>query len=234
MKKKIGLLKLLIPATLVLGMLFTSCFKDDDFYSTGDYIVTFGTVEMKSIADKDYVIHLDAGDIVVPLATSSPWIDVKDNQRVMVEFESMRDEKLTDSTFTYYARVNDVRNILFKGIKKYTEVADDSMGHDPIIIRNAWIAKTGGILNIDFKYYTQGSVHYINLIDNGEANGITNPFILEMRHNARGDREEFPAMGFVSFKLDYLKLAGKNVTKFIVRYTDYDGRKIDIPLTYKY
>ena len=234
MKKKIGFLKLIIPAVIGLGVIFTSCIKVDDYYSVGDFIVTFGTIEKKSTATNDYVINLDHGDIVVPMATSAPWFDIKDNQRVLVNFNPLSDEKLTDSTVTYFANIEGLREILFKDVKKYTEVADDSMGHDPIIIKDAWISKTGGILTIDMKYYTQGSVHYINLIDNGEANGVDKPFILELRHNARGDREDYPATGYVSFRLDYLKLAGKNETKFFVRYTDYDDRRIDIPFTFKY
>lgn len=234
MNKKIGFLNRIIPAVILLGIIFTSCLKDDDSYSVGDFIVTFGTIEKKSSGNNDYVIHLDAGDKVVPLATSVPWFDIKDNQRVLVNFNPLSDEKLTDSTLTYFAKINGLRDILFKGVKKYTEVADDSMGHDPIIIRESWISKTGGILTIDLKYYTQGSVHYINLIDNGEANGIDKPFVLELRHNARGDRKDYPATGFVSFKLDYLKFQGKHETKFFVRYTDYEGRRIDLPKTYKY
>jgi hypothetical protein len=234
MNKKINYLKLIIPAILGVGLIFTSCVKDDEHYSIGDFIVSFGTIEQKSTALNDYVIHLDAGDNVIPLTTAVPSFEIKNNQRVLVSFNPLSDEKLTDSTVTYQAKINSLRDILFKGIKKYTEVADDSMGHDPIIVRDSWISKTGGILTIDIKYYTQGSVHYINLIDNGEANGIDKPFVLELRHNARGDRSDYPATGYVSFKLDYLKLAGKTETKFFIRYTDYDGRRIDLPKTYKY
>lgn len=234
MNKKIGILKLIIPAVIGLGVVFASCIKDHDYYSIGDFIVTFGTIEMKSTATNNYVIHLDHGDNVVPVSTSVPWFDIKNNQRVIVNFNPLSDEKLTDSTVTYLAKITGLRDILFKDVKKYTEVADDSMGHDPIIIKNAWISKIGGILNIEMKYYTQGSVHYINLIDNGEANGIDKPFVLELRHNARGDRKDYPATGYVSFRLDYLKLPGKNETKFFVRYTDYDGRIINLPETYKY
>ena len=234
MKKKIGFLTLIIPTVIVLGVIFTSCLKDDDHYSIGDFIVTFGTIEKKSTAVNDYVIHLDHGDKVVPVASSVPSFDIKNNQRVLVNFNPLSDEKLTDSTVTYFAKIEGLRDILFKDIKKYTDVADDSMGHDPIIIKDAWISKTGGILTIDMKYYTQGSVHYINLIDNGEANGVDKPFVLELRHNARGDRKDYPAAGYVSFRLDYMKLAGKNETKFFVRYTDYDDRRIDLPFTYKY
>jgi len=234
MKKKIGFLTLIIPTVIVLGVIFTSCLKDDDHYSIGDFIVTFGTIEKKSTAVNDYVIHLDHGDKVVPVASSVPSFDIKNNQRVLVNFNPLSDEKLTDSTVTYFAKIEGLRDILFKDIKKYTDVADDSMGHDPIIIKDAWISKTGGILTIDMKYYTQGSVHYINLIDNGEANGVDKPFVFELRHNARGDRKDYPAAGYVSFRLDYMKLAGKNETKFFVRYTDYDDRRIDLPFTYKY
>lgn len=234
MNKKIGFLKLIIPAVVGLGMIFSACLKEDGYYSIGDFIVTFGTVEKKSSGNNEFVINLDAGDKVVPVTTSVPWFEMKDNQRVLVSFNPLSDEKLTDSTVTYLAKINSLREILFKVIKKYTEVADDSMGHDPIIIRDSWISKTGGILTIDMKYYTQGSVHYINLIDNGEANGIDKPFVLELRHNARGDRKDYPATAYASFRLDYLKLAGKNETKFYIRYTDYEGRRIDLPKTYKY
>lgn len=230
----IRLFNLIIPSVIVLGMICTSCLEDDDHYSIGDFIVSFGTIEKKSATVNDYVIHLDHGDKVVPLATAVPSFTIKNNQRVLVEFNPLSDEKLTDSTVTYFAKINGLRDILFKGIKKYTEVADDSMGHDPIIINDAWISKTGGILTIDFKYYTMGSIHYINLIDNGEANGIDKPFVLELRHNARGDSKQYLGAGYVSFKLDYLKLAGKTETKFYIRYTDYDGRRIDLPQTYKY
>jgi hypothetical protein len=234
MKKKIGFLKLIFPAVIGLGMILISCYDDQNCYREGDSFVAFGTIEKKGAGTLDYAIHLDEGDIVIPQETSIPSFVIKDNQRVLVNFSPLSDQNLTDTTSTYLSRINALRDILFKDIKKYTQVADDSMGHDPIIIRRLWISKTGGILNIDMRYYTQGSVHYINLIDNGEANGIDKPFVLELRHNARGDRKDYPATGYVSFKLNYLKLPGKNETKFFVRYTDYAGKRIDIPATYKY
>jgi hypothetical protein len=234
MKKEIGIFKLVIPAIIGLGMIFSSCSRDEDCYSLGDFIVTFGTVEKQSTGNNDFIINLDSGDKVIPFATLVPWFDMKNNQRVLVSFDPQSKQKLSDSTVTYLAKINSIRDILFKDIKKYTQVADDSMGHDPVIIRDSWVSKTGGILTIDLKYYTQGSVHYINLIDNGEANGIDKPFVLELRHNSRGDLRDYPATGYVSFKLDYLKLAGKKETKFYIRYTDYEGRRIDLPKTYKY
>ncbi|MEI6680134.1 MAG: NigD-like C-terminal domain-containing protein [Mariniphaga sp.] len=226
--------KLFIPACVGLGMIVTSCRHDDNYFAVGDFLVSFGTIEKKSSATNDYVIHLDNGNQVIPLSTSAPWFQVNDNQRVLVDFNPLVDQRLTDSTVAYRAVIRSLRDILFKGIKKYTEVADDSMGHDPIIVRDSWISKTGGILTMKLDYLTQGSTHYINLIDNGEGNGIVQPFILELRHNARGDLKKYPATAYVSFKLDYLKLTGKNETKFYVRYTDYEGRRIDLPYTFRY
>lgn len=226
--------KVIIPLCFTLVLLCTSCHKDDEYYSIGDFYISFGVIEKRSSTINDYVIHLDDGNNVVPAGTSAPWTPVKDNQRVWVEFNPLTDSKLTDTTVTFIANIVDIKDILFKDIKKYTEVSDDSMGHDPINIREAWISQNAGILNLELRYFTQGSIHYINLIDNGEANGITNPFVLELRHNARGDRRDYPASGMVSFKLDYLKLPGKSETKFFIRYTDYDGRRIDLPQTYRY
>ncbi len=234
MKTKVHTYKARLVMFLLAGILFSSCVKDHNYYSVGDFYESLGTIELKSSSLNDFVIHLDDGNNVIPVATSHPWLQLKDNQRVLVEFNPFSDTKLTDSTVTYIANIVNIRSILFKDIKKYTEVSDDSMGHDPILIREAWISHTGGILTLDLKYFTQGSVHYINLIDNGEANGISKPYILELRHNARGDRMEYPASGLVSFRLDYLKLPGKSETNFFIRYTDYEGRRIDLPKTYRY
>ena len=226
--------KALLAMFLLIGALFTSCNKEHNYYSIGDFYESLGTVELKSSTPNDFLIHLDNGNNVIPVATSHPWLQLKDNQRVLVQFNPYSDTRLTDSTVTFIANIVSIQNILFKDIKKYTEVSDDSMGHDPIQIREAWVSKTGGILTLDLNYYTQGSVHYINLIDNGEANGISKPFVLELRHNARGDRMDHPANALVSFRLDYLKLPGKSETSFFIRYTDYEGRRIDLPKTYRY
>jgi len=219
---------------IVLVLLFTSCTKEKDYYSIGDFFISYGVIEKRSETINDFIIHLDDGNNLVPVTTSGSSFRIKDNQRIWVYFNPLSDTKLTDSTVTYIAKIVSLKEILFKDIKNISQVSDDSMGHDPIIVRDAWISKTGGILTLDLKYFTQGSVHYVNLIDNSEANGITAPFVLELRHNARGDSQAYPATGLVSFKLNYLKITGQNMTRFYIRYTDYDGRRIDLPLIYHY
>ena len=233
MKTIVSNLKLGFITVIVSGVLFSSCTKEKDYYSIGDIFVSYGVIEKRSETINDYVIHLDDGSKVVP-AISSPSGLIKDNERVWVYFNPLSDTKLTDSTVTYIAKIVNLKEILFKDIKNISQVSADSVGHDPIIVRDSWISKTGGILNLDLRFFTQGSLHYINLIDNGEANGISNPFILELRHNARGEFNGYSATALVSFKLNYLKLSGQNMTRFYIRYTDYDGRRIDLPMTYRY
>ena len=234
MKTKSRFFKVTIPVLFLLSLILFSCKKEDHTYSVGDFAFSFGIVEKRSNTPNDFLIHLDDGNNLVPAGTSVDWTQIKDNQRVWVYFNPLGDQKLTDSTVTYIGNIVDLKDILFKDIKKYTVVADDSMGHDPLNIKDAWISRSLGIITFELLYYTQGSIHYINLIDNGEGNGINNPFVLELRHNARGDRKDFPASAYVSFRLDYLKLTGKTETKFIVRCTGYDGRHVDMPLTFSY
>ncbi len=234
MKTTTRIFNVFLTFMIVLVVLFSSCTKEKDYYSIGDIFVSYGVIEKRSETINDFIIHLDDGNNVVPATTSESSFRIKDNQRIWVYFNPLSDTKLTDSTVTYISRIVSLKEILFKDIKNSAQVSDDSMGHDPLIVRDAWISKTGGILTLDLKYFTQGSLHYVNLIDNGEADGIIKPFVLELRHNARGDSPAYPATALVSFKLNYLKLTGQNMTRFYIRYTDYDGRRIDLPLTYHY
>jgi len=138
---------------------------------------------------------------------------------------------LNEKCFT--GKIYDIQSILFKDIKNISQVNSDSIGHDEITVRNAWI-EPKNILNLDLLFFTNGSVHYINLIDNGKGNGIDSPFILELRHNARGDNPNYRAYATVSFKLNYLRVAGKDPVNFLISYTDYNGNLIQIPKTYSY
>ena len=234
MDKKIRLLKIIFPVVLVIGFLLTACMDDYRRHSYYDEYLTasFGLVQ-KSTSDASFLINLDNGSILTPDNTSILGSAPQDSERVWVRFRPISDTRLTDSTFNYFAKVYSIKSILFKDIKKITQVLEDSVGHDPIFIRDAWISPKD-ILNLDLEFYSEGSVHYINLIDNLEANGINNPFILELRHNARGDANRYLGHALVSFKLNYLRVPGKNQVKFFIRYTDYNGNRIDMPKTYSY
>ncbi len=233
MDKKIKFPKIILSLVLVMGFLLSGCL--DDFHRHHYYYdnidASFGLIQTNS-SDQSFVINLDNGSVVTPSKTLTGY-NPKDSDRVWVQFNPISKTSLTDSTFNYLARIYGINDILFKDIKKLSQVSEDSVGHDPIIVREARISPKD-ILNLDLKFFTQGSVHYINLLDNGEGNGVTNPYILELRHNARGDLNQYPAYAVVSFKLNSLRVQGQNQVKFYIRYTDYNGNRIDIPKTYYY
>lgn len=233
MDKKIKFSKIIFPVVLVMGFLLTACL--DDFhrhYNYNDNIVaSYGLIQTNT-SDQSFIINLDNGSVVTP-SSSLTGFTPKDSKRVWIRFYPVSETRLTDSTFNYPSRIYNINDILFKDVKKLSQVSEDSVGNDSIIVRSAWIAPKD-ILNLDLKFFAAGSVHYINLLDNGEGDGVANPYILELRHNARGDMKEFPVYAVVSFKLNSLRVIGQSQVKFYIRYTDYDGDRIDIPKTYYY
>lgn len=232
MDKKINLLKI-FPLVLVPVFLLSSCtdYFNGHHYYNDNIDASYGLISTNN-SGQTYVINLDNGSVVTP-STSLSGYTPKDSDRVWVRFYPVSETRLTDTTFNYASRIYNINDILFKAVKKLSQVSEDSVGHDPIILKDAWIAPKD-ILNLDLKFYSAGSVHYINLLDNGEGDGVTNPYILELRHNARGDATNFPVYAVVSFKLNSLRVQGQSQVKFFIRYTDYQGDRIDIPKTYNY
>jgi len=229
MKTRFSVQVLFLVLILTLSLVFTSCQKSESNYSVGDFIVTFGVVESTGKDGiNNFQIQLDNGDKFIAFDQSLHLDEVKPNQRILINFAPYQDVVNTDLSKTIYGKINYVQNILYKNILPLSSAINDSIGHDPIIVRDTWV--TGdSILTVDFKYYTQGSLHYINLTDISEGNGKDKPFVFELRHNARGDQKSYAASGYVSFKLNPYKIAGQHSTLFKIRYTDYEGKTNELP-----
>jgi hypothetical protein len=229
MKIRLSVQVLFLVLILTLSLVFTSCQKSESNYSVGDFIVTFGVVESRGKDGiNNFQIQLDNGDKFIAFDQSLHLDEVKPNQRILINFAPYQDVVNTDLSKTIYGKINYVQNIPYKNILPLSSAINDSLGHDPIIVRDTWV--TGdSILTIDFKYYTQGSLHYVNLADISEGNGIDKPFIFELRHNARGDQKSYAASGYISFKLNSYKIAGQHNTLFKIRFTDYVGKMNELP-----
>lgn len=233
MEKKINPLKRLLPVLLLTGIFLTSC---EDFLNNNhdnSYSVTSLGFVKTNTSDQTFTINLDNGSILTPEKNNMTSFGVRDSERVWVRFSPHNFTQLTDTTKGYRSEILGLSPVLYKSIKKTTQVAADSAGKDPIIVRDAWISGKN-VLNLDIRFYSQGSTHYINLLDNGEGNGISNPYVLELHHNARGDMASYLISGIVSFNLDNLKVQGQHSVKFVVRYTDYRGNQTEIPRTFSY
>ena len=232
--------KLLFGILAGFLIFFTGC-NDDDGYSLGNVWIGFGILE-----DADsYKIVMDDGEILYAVAFGNydQWYDhdysgkdhkIEVGDRLMVNF-TILDDKKNDSgeIIAYYVKVNSAKKVLTKGILDITEENKDSIGNDPIIVKDCWMASD--LLNFQLKYYGRNQTHFINLVKQpGVLTSENQPFELELRHNKNDDAEDIPYTAFVSFKLDSLKVEGLDSVRFKVTGKDYDGKLFEYEGVYKY
>lgn len=220
---------------LVMGAvfsLFSGCNMDEEGYSLNDSWVGFGLVH-KDSTNESFTIEQDNGAILFPVTNKVMWTDVKDNERVLTNFSILGDKTNPDNIEQYYVKINSLRKILYKGIRDITPATEDSIGNDPIKVKGKWIKNN--MLNLELKYLGGSKIHYINLVKQSGILNIDNgPVVLELRHNANGDSEQFPLSAFVTFDLSTLKIQGKNSTPFKVIAKGFDGDDFEYTGEYKY
>ncbi|WP_303918117.1 NigD-like protein [Draconibacterium sediminis] len=209
---------------ILMGLLvaFTSCLDDDDGYSLGNYWIGFGIYNGDDAGAVSLV--MDNGSVLIPVAASSPgWSShFSDGDRVLVNYTILDDDDTSSAVERYLVKVNDISDVLMKGIMDITEEIEDSIGNDPIIVQDAWISDS--LLNFRLKYWGYNKTHFLNLVkEPGELTADDQPFQLELRHNANDDQESIPYTAYVSFSLNSLRVDGLDSIRFEVIATDYDG-----------
>lgn len=215
-----------------MSVFFTGCNMDDHGYSVDNFWVGFGVIQKDTVA-QTFQVNLDDGSVLFP-ATYPDLIDrVKNNDRVLANFTILGEKNNTENQDQYYVRINSLRKILFKSILDITPAIEDSIGNDPIHVEKVWLKK--GMLNFELDYRGGNKIHYINLVKQpGAVSNANGPVVLELRHNNNGDTEHFPLSAIVTFKLDSLKIAGQDSTKFKVIAKEFDGPDFEYSGTYKY
>ncbi len=228
---------------VLIGFVFvlTGCNNDDEGYSLDNYWIGFGVVE----DTVSYKIVLDDGKILYPVAFGGYYPGYNYDQsecdnkieagdRVIVNF-TILDDKVNDAgeMEAYYVKVNSFKEVLTKGILDITEENKDSIGSDPIIVQDCWMANN--LLNFQLKYYGSNEIHFINLVKQpGVLTAADQPFELELRHNDNGDSHDIPFTAFVSFKLDSLQVSGLDSVRFKVTCKDYDDKLFEYSGVYNY
>lgn len=213
---------------IVFGLLvamvfgFMSC-NDDDGYSLNDMWLGFGVLTGEEPGT--YNIIMDNKDVLVPVSSSYPgWQSQFDSgDRVLVNY-TVLDEDLNDdgSVKFYYVKMNDIDDILMKGIMDITKENADSIGNDPIIVENYWM--TDSLLSFKLKYWGFNGTHYLNLVKQpGDITADDQPIELELRHNANDDEQSIPYTAYVSFSLNSLRINELDSVQFKFSSTDYDG-----------
>lgn len=220
---------MLLVLLAILLLPLTGCDDDDDCYSLGKFWITTATIETGSV--NPYVIVTDNGDRLFPSATVIPWFELRDQQRVWISYSILGD---AIGDFDYYVKVNDMSEILTKGILELTPENADFIGDDPLRVKSYWI--TGDFLTIDFLYSGGNAIHFINLVQD-----VNNPVdeegrpILLFRHNRNDDPANYRMRGTVSFNLFDLRVDGESFVPFVLRSTPFDGEDpVDVVLVYNY
>ncbi len=225
----------LILLLIFINLFIAGCNNDND-YSLDNYWITIGNIE----GDNDgFIVVTDGGDRLFPSANAVPGYPLENGDRLWVNYTILGDGE-AGSDIDYYVKINLFEDILTKGIFILTPENADSIGHDPVWVRNPdeniWIANN--YLNIFFKY--EGApwiVHFINVVSDTDnpATPEGTP-ILELRHNKNGDQSKGTLLtGFISIDLKSLQEEGKDSVNFILRAIDENGDyTLDKEYTYVY
>lgn len=161
--------------------------------------------------------------VVENASEMSNWTTGK---RVIVDYTIIREHESASMLKSYYVRLNSVYDVLTKTVVKKsflnTTAREDSIGHDPINIRNYWFAND--YLNIDFMLYRNnpGVKHFVNLVVD-DSKSTADDVYLELRHNAYFDLQTISTWGNVSFKVADLVVPPKTSVKLHLSRFTYDG-----------
>ncbi|HAH25116.1 MAG TPA: hypothetical protein DCL77_15395 [Prolixibacteraceae bacterium] len=221
---------------LSVGFLFSflaGCDWLDDTFdnqnSRDNAWIGFGLIQ-KDTVDKAFTIELDNGAILFP--ETNGWYDIVANhQRVLANYTITGTKQDSLNPIQYYVKINSLRNILYKGILDITPAMEDSIGHDPIHVKDHWLKDN--MLNFELSYLGGSKIHYINLVREPGASA-TEPVVLQLRHNANSDPDMIRLSAVVTFDLSSLKVAGKDSVTFKVVSKDFNGDEFGYTGVYKY
>lgn len=215
----------------ILSLGITAC-SNDDGYDKYRYR-NFGTVEaIDGDIEKGFDIRLDNGTWL-SIENSRYVRFLEDQDRILAVYRVHEELEPLNGDNRFLAVLNDYAKILSKPpvlqsfIDEDPEVREDSIGHDPIRVDEAWFG--GKYLNIAFTVARRANtneVHFINLVaDDTEAGDGT--VHLYLRHNGYDDVPEPGAAGFVyttpivSFDITGLIPEGENSVHITLHWEQY-------------
>ncbi len=221
-------MKKIVLGILVGFLLIVGGCNDDEGYSLSDQWLGFGVLQKAdtaSTSEESLIIVMDNKDVLVPIASNYPsgWLDrYEHGERILVNY-TILDEVLESSTPRYYVKINQIEDILMKGVMDITPENEDSIGNDPIVVQDFWM--TDSLLNFKLQYWGYNKVHFLNLVKQpGEITLENQPVELALRHNANSDDESILYTAYVSFSLNNLRIEASDSIQFIFTSSDYKGK----------
>ncbi len=216
----------------LLPLLMLAACSDDEGYSLDNFVIDIATVENPE-NNTAFFLNLDNNKRLWTAASNLKYYRPKDGQRVIANYTLLSD-KPAGASYNHNIKLNDVYEVLTKGIFKITPATQDSIGNDFVYIRDMWIGSD--FLNVRFDYPGGNKIHFINLVSDSRKTYSDGKIHLEFRHNANGDYPHFNLSGIVSFNLKSLQTAGKSQVDIVVHTREFNmptsGNTYN--LTYKY
>lgn len=213
--------KALAVATVVATSIgFQSCLDDDD---NNAYYLRYpnALVTVKEAADGAFFLQLDDKTTLLPTnVKTSPFGDKE--VRALMNYSEV-DE--ASGEYTKAVHINWIDSILTKPIAPdLGEENDEIYGTDPVEIVNDWVTLAeDGYLTLRFRTVWGGSKkHFVNLL---LGQNPENPYEVEFRHNAYGDRYGETGDGLVAFKLDELPDTEGKTVKLKLKWKSFSGDK---------
>jgi len=186
----------------MLALLFlVACNPHDNENQFLSDFTSIATVENPNQTSGFY-FKLDNNDRMWITSTYFPYYSPKTGQRIIANY-SILSVNNNGTTYNHKVQLNDVYEVLTKGIFNITPATQDSIGNDQISIRDIWIGSD--YLNVEFTYLGYNKIHYINLVTDTAKKYTDSKIHLEFRHNANGDYATYSKGGIASFKLDSLQ-----------------------------
>lgn len=217
----------------LLTLTLVSCNNKDEF-SLGKFRIDIATVKTSGV--DSYYLTLDNGAKLWVAASDVRWYKPINDQRVFINYTLLQGG---NQDFDYMIKVNDIWNILTKGIIDLNTQNADSIGNDPLKVNKMIMGSD--FLNVSFLFnydYDKRKPHAINLVRNtttaDELQDNDEDIIeLEFRHNSYGSTiNKWNAEGLVSFNLKELQRDDVDSVKIAVKAKERDENNNIIDKTY--
>ena len=219
---------------LIIGLSACHNWWHDNYWSSSDRPwVGFGVIHVSDGSNR-YTVEMDNGVMLFPgYYNANQFNKLEDKDRVLVNYNIIGNRLITGEKEEYDVRVNKIEKVLYKGILDITPAIEDSIGNDPINVRNIW--KIRNMVTFELGYYINSGTHFINLVKQpGEITSEDQPIQLELRHNKNGDKETYHMDAFVTFDLSSLQIAGQDSVAYVINGKNYRGEDYSYKGVYRY
>lgn len=213
---------------LLFTPLLFSCSTEDNVNQ--NIYVSLGTVANPNNSTSFYFTLDDSTKMKVVKSDLSNY-SPNDGQRI-IAYYSLLNEAAANAGNDYDIRLNNVYEVLTKGIFKLTPESADSIGNDYIHIQSIWIGSD--YLNVEFSYPGYDKTHFINLISDSTKTYTDGKIHLEFRHNSNGDYPSYTRMDIVSFNLKSLQANATDSVQLVIHTKEYDYGDKTYNRTYKF